>query len=509
MSIKSIDTQHLSDIANAIRKKTNRTDDMAISDMAKEIGSIATDGVELPELENKGSASDLLSGKQLIDQDGNVVTGTIPTKTESNLIADGATVTVPAGYYAAQATKSVAIATQATPSISINSSGLITATATQTAGYVAAGSKSATKQLAFQAAKTITPSTASQIAVSSGYYTGGDVTVAGDSNLVAENIKSGVSIFGINGAYEGSGGDTNVEDAILTRTLSGIYTNDRVTTITSAISYNFQLKSVNFPKVKYIYDWAFASCAGLISVSFPEATRIYSDAFYSCAALSSADFPKVTYIYSGAFKYCSNLASVNFPVATNIGSDAFYGCSKLSSVSFPMVTSIGAQAFVACGLTSVCFPNITSIDDRMFVNCRSLSYISFPNVSYISNSAFGSCYNLTSVNFPVATDIGMLAFASCSSLTLASFPVATGIRSAAFSACYHLISLYLTGSSLCALSHSNAFNSTPIGGYSISAGTYGSIYVPVSLLTSYQTATNWAYFSSRFVGYGEEEPLPH
>ena len=35
-------------------------------------------------------------------------------------------------------------ATQATPTVTINSSGLITATATQTAGYVAAGSKSAT-----------------------------------------------------------------------------------------------------------------------------------------------------------------------------------------------------------------------------------------------------------------------------------------------------------------------------------------------------------------------------
>lgn len=38
-------------------------------------------------------------------------------------------------------------ATQATPSISVNSSGLITASATQSAGYVASGTKSATKQL--------------------------------------------------------------------------------------------------------------------------------------------------------------------------------------------------------------------------------------------------------------------------------------------------------------------------------------------------------------------------
>lgn len=137
-------------------------------------------------------------------------------------------------------------ATQATPSITVSTSGLITASATQTEGYVTGGTKSATKQLTTQAAKTITPSTSSQTAVAKNVYTTGAVTVAaipstyvkptttksattytpstsnqtiaagtycsgtqtikGDSNLVAGNIKSGVSIFGVAGSYEGSGG---------------------------------------------------------------------------------------------------------------------------------------------------------------------------------------------------------------------------------------------------------------------------------------------------------------
>ena len=119
---------------------------------------------------------------------------------------------------------------QATPVISVNNSnGLITATA---------GTKTSTHQLAFQPAKTITPSTASQIAVSSGYYTGGNVMVAGDANLIAGNIKSGVSIFGVSGNYVGSGsGDTSAEDAIITRTLSA-YSNNRVTTIGSSAFAN-------------------------------------------------------------------------------------------------------------------------------------------------------------------------------------------------------------------------------------------------------------------------------
>ena len=134
----------------------------------------------------------------------------IAKRTASNLSASGATVTVPAGYYASQATKSVATATQATPSVSIDSAGKITASATQSAGYVAAGTKSATKQLTTQAAKTVTPGTSEQIAVASGVYTTGAVKVAGDANLKAENIAEGVSIFGVPGAHKGGGGTVDV-----------------------------------------------------------------------------------------------------------------------------------------------------------------------------------------------------------------------------------------------------------------------------------------------------------
>ena len=318
---------------------------------------------------------------------------------------------------------------QVAPSISVNTSGLITATA---------GTKSSTHQLAFQPAKTITPTTASQIAVSSGYYTGGNVMVAGDSNLVAGNIKSGVSIFGVNGNYEGSG-NTSIEDGLITGTLS-VYSNDRVTTVGSY-------------------------------------------AFYGCVKITTVSFPAVTSIGSSAFYYCSNLTTVSFPAAISIGSAAFYCCSKITTVSFPAVTNIGSSAFA---------------------RCSNLTTVSFPAATSIGSNAFARCSNLTTVSFPAAKIINISAFASCSNLTTVSFPAATSIGSYTFYSCYKLKSLYLTGSSVCTLAKSYAFSSTPIGGYSASAGTYGSIYVPASLLTSYQTATNWTYFSSRFVGFTEE-----
>ena len=117
------------------------------------------------------------------------------------------TVTADSGYDAlSQVTvDAMPTATQATPSIEVSSGGLITASATQTAGYVAAGTKSATKQLTVQEAQTITPGTSNKT-IASGRYLTGTQTIKGDANLVAGNIKSGVSIFGVAGNYEGSGG---------------------------------------------------------------------------------------------------------------------------------------------------------------------------------------------------------------------------------------------------------------------------------------------------------------
>lgn len=91
--------------------------------------------------------------------------------------------------------------TQATPSITVDSAGLIMAVATQSEGYVTAGTKAATQQLTKQLGKTVTPGTSDVVAVESGKYTTGTVYVKGDSNLTATNIKSGTNIFGVTGSY--------------------------------------------------------------------------------------------------------------------------------------------------------------------------------------------------------------------------------------------------------------------------------------------------------------------
>ena len=139
-----IEESSLSAIGDAIRGKTGKTDLLPVADMPGAITGIET-GIDTGDA--TATAADIRKSKTAYAK-GAKITGTLSD------------------------------ATQATPSITVSSGGLITASATQTAGYVTAGTKSATKQLTVQAAKTVTPSASVQTAVASGRYTTGAVTVA-------------------------------------------------------------------------------------------------------------------------------------------------------------------------------------------------------------------------------------------------------------------------------------------------------------------------------------------
>lgn len=209
----------------------------------------------------------------------------------------------------------------------------------------------------------------------------------------------------------------------------------------------------------------------------------------------------VTDIRNYAFYRYSNLTAVSFPNATTVGSYAFQYCSKLTEANFPNVTTVSSCAFLSCySLLTANFPNATTVGNSAFQYCSNLTEVNLPVVTSICGDVFNNCPKLIEANFPNVTTVGSFAFRGCASLTYASLPNAIEINPNAFANCFHLMSLYLTGASLCKLYNSNAFSYNPIGGYLSFTSAYGSIYVPASLLTSYQTATNWTYFSSRFVG---------
>ena len=141
-------------------------------------------------------ANTLLSGETALDWAGEGVTGNIASKSSSDLTVSGSTVTVPAGYYATQATKNIASASAFPPAIGLTSStGVITGTNTFAAGYYAASTSTSTLQLTSKAAATYYTSTADQTISSYRWLTGAQtiksVTYTG---LTASNIASGVTV---------------------------------------------------------------------------------------------------------------------------------------------------------------------------------------------------------------------------------------------------------------------------------------------------------------------------
>lgn len=226
-------------------------------------------------------------------------------------------------------------------------------------------------------------------------------------------------------------------------------------------------------------DVAMRTISGVVSGS---ASRILASAFWSCSGITAASFPNVT----------------------SIGSNAFAGCRTMSQLYCPNLQSTGASPFTECyALESVDFPYLNNGTNSMFAKLSSLKTAYLSGFSANMNGAFFSgCTNLVDVALPVASMIGMSAFAWCSKLSQITLPQVGLISASAFYSCKSLMTLNLLSTSVATLSNYNAFVNTPMS-KSAYTGSFGSIYVPASLVDSYKSAPNWSYYSDRITSYVE------
>lgn len=140
-------------------------------------------------------AGDVLEGKVIVGPDGEPLTGTL---TLSGNAADSQVLSGQTYYNTDAKTKRTgSMSNQGAWTSRLDANGKITIPAGyhNGAGYV-------DQALSAKGAATYTPGRSNQT-IGAGQYLTGAQTILGDANLLAANIKKGVSIFGIIGSWEG------------------------------------------------------------------------------------------------------------------------------------------------------------------------------------------------------------------------------------------------------------------------------------------------------------------
>lgn len=301
--------------------------------------------------------------------------------------------------------------------------------------------------------KSVTPDFSNgDVTVSSdeGYDALTSVTIEKDADLIAENIKKDVNVFGIVGTLEG-GGDSQL-DALIDRSITHVE-DSRVTTIGA-----------------YVFD----SCSNMTSVDFPHVTTVGDSAFTGCSALSvdlAEVFPKLTTIGRFTFQNCTGLTEINFPNLTNGGYMGFSGCTNVTIVNMPNFLTGNNQIFSGCtSLEEVILPKTTNVGASAFSGCTVLKKIVCPKV----------------MGYPQIGGLSALQFLDCSP---------AGAVGNNFNTCPNVDTLIfrreITGATTPPVTCSTDGQSMSVTQFRTD-GTGGTLYVPQSMLSLYENDAGWS-----------------
>lgn len=300
------------------------------------------------------------------------------------------------------------------------------------------------------------------------------VSLAEDT-VTPATLAQGVTAH--NAAGEAIVGTMNVVDLVAFGQISGdIVITGSGTVKSYAFSENRSITSVEADSIATISERAFSNCQGITSASFLNCTNIGNYAFYNCGLMSDITLP----------------ADKNI----TIGSYAFYYCWGLNGADFSNVITVGQSGFRDCWGKNCLFNPITVNDsgfrDMEYLGVEFWGRLTTINGTYSFAGAYDPSNYSTGTVFvaPLLTTIGgadALSYNDCLTCidigNLSSIPANTMRDNA------NLDTLVLRRSSgITALANITAFTDTPFA----SGGTGGTLYVPQSLKSQYEQATNWS-----------------
>lgn len=401
--------------------------------------------IEVPALSNEGTAADLATGKQLINSQGEVVTGT------------GTIVPTPGpepetGYFVKV--------------IDYDGTELLSAQGENGNSFTLPPAPSH-DGLVFQEWSASCPITNGTVTIDNNNIMVGAVytTASGLNEFDIELTEDfGLSVsLKIDGEKDWGDGTTDSETTH-TYAAYGNYTIKCGGTELGGYFYSMPCTFAKLAIVKAIYRNAFFNCAHLKNITISNNIRgVEQSAFQYCSNLASITIPNRLssftyafgeYINPYTFDSCINLTSIVIPdTVKQIQNNAFQYCGSLTSIVIPdSVTGIGYSAFANCSSLTKIVLRRGSISASVFQYCVSLTNITIPEgAKSIEGKAFDNCTGLTSITIPDSvTSIGYGAFANCIRLKNIVIPNSvTNIgtqESAAFYKCISLTSATISNS---------------------------------------------------------------
>lgn len=271
--------------------------------------------------------------------------------------------------------------------------------------------------------KTVTPNAAGfTVTNDTGYYGLSQVNVTGESNLTSENIKAGVYMWNVIGSYAPSlqKKTTNPTQAGLEVTPdTGYYGLSKVT-----INGDSNFTAANIACGVTIWGVTGTHQGGSSEDLTAEITN-YRD-------LSNTQANTITNIIS-------NLQNKTGTVDHTL-EDWFlkssFSSSDLLDYENNRLTLIRGFAFANIyGLRNLTMANVTCASQYCCYYCTNLVNVAMPKITSVNTYAFANCTNLKIIDISNVTTIGTYAFRGCTNLQNLNFDKVTSIGANAFTDC--------------------------------------------------------------------------